>query len=411
MLLKCTQGSVFFFSSRRRHTRQESVSWARRCVQETDLVQFNLQGSRRRARGVRSGDRKLPSDHASNHEEDRPRRQEDPHLRHKVSNRGSSLCFLRPPSRRDLFKLSVASMLFNACSSSFSLLQSSFHFHVSNEEGFTYICMSNSQYSRRVAFGFLAEIKTEFYKKFTPDQRNTAIAYALNNSFGTILKNKINQYNTDPPDKLTKLNKELSETKNIMVENIDKLLEREEKIELLVKKTATMNTMATTIKKQAVAVRRDAYYRSVRLKIIISLIILIVIYLIISTICGGITLVGCTKQRGSETLSADLPREEKKKRGRTLREVFINSGKNENLAVTIIKFFFAYYISNHGQSSLVLLFMQVFPCHQCQRQSSRHLHRRQRCLYARSYPFYGYRFIPDNLTCLLYTSPSPRDQA
>eukprot|EP01016_Furgasonia_blochmanni_P032438 TRINITY_DN3345_c0_g1_i16.p1 TRINITY_DN3345_c0_g1~~TRINITY_DN3345_c0_g1_i16.p1 ORF type:complete len:198 (+),score=25.61 TRINITY_DN3345_c0_g1_i16:18-611(+) len=27
----------FFFSSRRRHTRQESVSWARRCVQETGL--------------------------------------------------------------------------------------------------------------------------------------------------------------------------------------------------------------------------------------------------------------------------------------------------------------------------------------------------------------------------------------
>eukprot|EP01016_Furgasonia_blochmanni_P004178 TRINITY_DN11615_c0_g1_i2.p2 TRINITY_DN11615_c0_g1~~TRINITY_DN11615_c0_g1_i2.p2 ORF type:complete len:139 (-),score=49.26 TRINITY_DN11615_c0_g1_i2:984-1400(-) len=26
---------AFFFSSRRRHTRQESVSWARRCVQET----------------------------------------------------------------------------------------------------------------------------------------------------------------------------------------------------------------------------------------------------------------------------------------------------------------------------------------------------------------------------------------
>eukprot|EP01016_Furgasonia_blochmanni_P002982 TRINITY_DN11169_c0_g1_i2.p1 TRINITY_DN11169_c0_g1~~TRINITY_DN11169_c0_g1_i2.p1 ORF type:complete len:114 (+),score=51.11 TRINITY_DN11169_c0_g1_i2:70-411(+) len=26
---------TFFFSSRRRHTRQESVSWARRCVQET----------------------------------------------------------------------------------------------------------------------------------------------------------------------------------------------------------------------------------------------------------------------------------------------------------------------------------------------------------------------------------------
>eukprot|EP01016_Furgasonia_blochmanni_P029214 TRINITY_DN3075_c0_g1_i9.p1 TRINITY_DN3075_c0_g1~~TRINITY_DN3075_c0_g1_i9.p1 ORF type:complete len:102 (+),score=27.86 TRINITY_DN3075_c0_g1_i9:1-306(+) len=31
---QCSQ-VPFFFSSRRRHTRQESVSWARRCVQET----------------------------------------------------------------------------------------------------------------------------------------------------------------------------------------------------------------------------------------------------------------------------------------------------------------------------------------------------------------------------------------
>eukprot|EP01016_Furgasonia_blochmanni_P047007 TRINITY_DN6854_c0_g1_i1.p1 TRINITY_DN6854_c0_g1~~TRINITY_DN6854_c0_g1_i1.p1 ORF type:complete len:112 (+),score=23.76 TRINITY_DN6854_c0_g1_i1:25-360(+) len=30
--------TIFFFSSRRRHTRQESVSWARRCVQETAVI-------------------------------------------------------------------------------------------------------------------------------------------------------------------------------------------------------------------------------------------------------------------------------------------------------------------------------------------------------------------------------------
>eukprot|EP01016_Furgasonia_blochmanni_P048998 TRINITY_DN7386_c0_g1_i2.p2 TRINITY_DN7386_c0_g1~~TRINITY_DN7386_c0_g1_i2.p2 ORF type:complete len:144 (-),score=23.02 TRINITY_DN7386_c0_g1_i2:942-1373(-) len=33
---------IFFFSSRRRHTRQESVSWARRCVQETGPVASTL---------------------------------------------------------------------------------------------------------------------------------------------------------------------------------------------------------------------------------------------------------------------------------------------------------------------------------------------------------------------------------
>eukprot|EP01016_Furgasonia_blochmanni_P043376 TRINITY_DN5880_c0_g1_i11.p2 TRINITY_DN5880_c0_g1~~TRINITY_DN5880_c0_g1_i11.p2 ORF type:complete len:133 (+),score=30.33 TRINITY_DN5880_c0_g1_i11:91-489(+) len=34
------QTHTFFFSSRRRHTRQESVSWARRCVQETATKLF-----------------------------------------------------------------------------------------------------------------------------------------------------------------------------------------------------------------------------------------------------------------------------------------------------------------------------------------------------------------------------------
>eukprot|EP01016_Furgasonia_blochmanni_P050816 TRINITY_DN790_c0_g1_i14.p1 TRINITY_DN790_c0_g1~~TRINITY_DN790_c0_g1_i14.p1 ORF type:complete len:208 (+),score=93.81 TRINITY_DN790_c0_g1_i14:1-624(+) len=32
---RASDNRFFFFSSRRRHTRQESVSWARRCVQET----------------------------------------------------------------------------------------------------------------------------------------------------------------------------------------------------------------------------------------------------------------------------------------------------------------------------------------------------------------------------------------
>eukprot|EP01016_Furgasonia_blochmanni_P008433 TRINITY_DN1341_c0_g1_i2.p1 TRINITY_DN1341_c0_g1~~TRINITY_DN1341_c0_g1_i2.p1 ORF type:complete len:161 (+),score=44.17 TRINITY_DN1341_c0_g1_i2:3-485(+) len=44
---------MFFFSSRRRHTRQESVSWARRCVQETavgflfgrEMISFILLGA------------------------------------------------------------------------------------------------------------------------------------------------------------------------------------------------------------------------------------------------------------------------------------------------------------------------------------------------------------------------------
>ena len=60
-----------------------------------------------------------------------------------------------------------------------------------------------------------------------------------------------NYYNTDPEaDKLNKLKNNLNEVKDIMVENIDKILEREQKVEILVKKTTTMNQLSSTIKKQ-----------------------------------------------------------------------------------------------------------------------------------------------------------------
>ena len=42
---------------------------------------------------------------------------------------------------------------------------------------------------------------------------------------------------------MNKLKSNLNEVKDIMVENIDKILEREQKVEILVKKTATMNQL------------------------------------------------------------------------------------------------------------------------------------------------------------------------
>ena len=49
---------------------------------------------------------------------------------------------------------------------------------------------------------------------------------------------------------MSKIKNDLNNIKETMVENIDKILERGEKVELLVKKTAQMSAVATGIKKQ-----------------------------------------------------------------------------------------------------------------------------------------------------------------
>eukprot|EP01015_Nassula_variabilis_P003901 TRINITY_DN1266_c0_g1_i11.p1 TRINITY_DN1266_c0_g1~~TRINITY_DN1266_c0_g1_i11.p1 ORF type:complete len:220 (+),score=18.59 TRINITY_DN1266_c0_g1_i11:62-721(+) len=166
-------------------------------------------------------------------------------------------------------------------------------FHVINEDDFSYLCMTEIKFERRLAFLFLQHIREAFLEKYAESERRDAIQYALNNSFSNTIRQKMHQFNTDPPDKLMKLKTDLNDAKNIMVENIDKLLEREERLDILVKKTANMNTMATNIKKKSTEVKRQAQWRSIRLKIIIVLIVLIVIYLVLSIICGGFALKGC----------------------------------------------------------------------------------------------------------------------
>lgn len=59
----------------------------------------------------------------------------------------------------------------------------------------------------------------------------------------------MNYYNDPSSDKLRELQKNVKDVKEIMIENIDKILERGEKIDILVEKTETMAVQSTLLKK------------------------------------------------------------------------------------------------------------------------------------------------------------------
>lgn len=55
------------------------------------------------------------------------------------------------------------------------------------------------------------------------------------------------QYNSPSADKLAQIKINVEETKGVMMENLDKLLERGDKIDILVEKTAVMVTYVASI--------------------------------------------------------------------------------------------------------------------------------------------------------------------
>ncbi|KAL8494291.1 hypothetical protein ACS0TY_025187 [Phlomoides rotata] len=112
------------------------------------------------------------------------------------------------------------------------------------EDGFTYCVVAVESIGRQVPIAYLERIKDDFTKKYSGGKAATAVASSLNKEFGPKLKEQM-QYCVDHPEEISKIAKvkaQVSEVKGVMMENIEKVLDRGEKIELLVDKTENLRS-------------------------------------------------------------------------------------------------------------------------------------------------------------------------
>jgi vesicle-associated membrane protein 7 len=71
-----------------------------------------------------------------------------------------------------------------------------------------------------------------------------------------------------------------------MLVNLDKLLERGEKIEVLVKKSDTAVDLSSDMKGKATKLKNKMWWRNAKMYIIIAIIAIILIYIILGLCCG-----------------------------------------------------------------------------------------------------------------------------
>ncbi|THU74066.1 hypothetical protein C4D60_Mb04t29430 [Musa balbisiana] len=109
---------------------------------------------------------------------------------------------------------------------------------------YAYCVVAVESVGRQIPIAFLDRIKEDFNKRYGGGKAATARANSLNREFGSKLKEHM-QYCVDHPEEISKLAKvkaQVSEVKGVMMENIEKVLERGEKIELLVDKTENLRS-------------------------------------------------------------------------------------------------------------------------------------------------------------------------
>jgi vesicle-associated membrane protein 7 len=158
-------------------------------------------------------------------------------------------------------------------------------FHYLVADGITYLCMADSQ-ERRIPFAFLEDIKNRFKYNYG-DRGRTAIAFQMNDDFGRDLQKQMAYYNANPAaDNINRVRNQLEEVKGVMVQNIEKVLERGEKIELLVDKTDKLNNAAFKFERQSKKLKNAMWWRNLKMKLMIGLVVTLVLYIILGMACG-----------------------------------------------------------------------------------------------------------------------------
>ncbi|XP_010525947.1 PREDICTED: vesicle-associated membrane protein 711 [Tarenaya hassleriana] len=176
-----------------------------------------------------------------------------------------------------------------------SYSQDRYVFHVKRTDGLTVLCMADEAAGRRIPFAFLEDIHQRFVRTYGRAVFS-AQAYAMNDEFSRVLGQQIEYYSNDPnADRITRIKGEMSQVRNIMIENIDKVLDRGERLELLVDKTAHMQGNTFRFRKQARRFRNTVWWRNCKLTFLLILLLLVVIYIVVAFVCHGPTLPSCIK--------------------------------------------------------------------------------------------------------------------
>lgn len=170
-----------------------------------------------------------------------------------------------------------------------------FHYIVSNS--ICYLCMSDEPDKHRIPYAFLRDVQERFVAQYGTEEPATAIAFSYNEAFSGILEERMTFYNSGEAEKgidnIGAVKSQIDDVKNVMVQNIEKVLERGEKIELLVDKTDRLNQQAFRFESSSRNLRRALYWRRIRCYVGIGVAVVLLVLIGSVSVCGGVTLKHC----------------------------------------------------------------------------------------------------------------------
>ncbi|XP_070545423.1 vesicle-associated membrane protein 7-like [Ptychodera flava] len=161
-------------------------------------------------------------------------------------------------------------------------------FHVIVENGIIYMCATEKKFPRAQAFRYLQEIVRHIsHDTEVGPQVQFAGSHELEGSVNHVMATEMEKYSHVKQDSVTVLQSQVDEVKDVMTQNIDKVLERGDKIDTLISKTEDLEANAQTFQKTAKRVKNQMWWKNTRNMIILVIVVLVVITVLVLIILGA----------------------------------------------------------------------------------------------------------------------------
>lgn len=139
-------------------------------------------------------------------------------------------------------------------------------------------------------FGFLFEIRKRFFQQFPASSDFGDMPNYGAGSFNAELKKLMIDYGTTSggqSDAIGNAKREIDDVRGIMTKNIESLLERGERLDLLVDKTDRLGGSAREFRVRSRGLKRQMWWKNIKLMALLGLVIFLIILAIVIAVKNG----------------------------------------------------------------------------------------------------------------------------
>jgi vesicle-associated membrane protein 7 len=155
--------------------------------------------------------------------------------------------------------------------------------------GLTFLAIANEELGQRIPFGFLIKLEEKFFAEFDPKDTDFAHLPPYGcASFNGALKRLMAEQSTfdGQNDALQAAKREIGQVHDIMIENIERVVERGEHMNVLVDKTSRLGQNAQDFRVRSRTLKRRMWFKNVKLMMLLCLVSLFLIYIFVGFGCG-----------------------------------------------------------------------------------------------------------------------------